>query len=476
MLKELLRFWGMDIEWQGHYFMTDFESALRQSLITQFPNLVLLGCYFHWSQLIIKRVKNSKMGKYFQQIPVFSSFIRRVCSLPFVPEFCMETAMSILYEHCDSLEGTMLPFGKRLLKYIEIQWLGNFARLQNWNLFNIDCNLIPLTNNGQEAGNSRLNINFPVHPSIYMFLLVVVNHLNILALKLSDIRYGRIKHNAKTIYRELQEEREQAKAVLIEKVNIDNINTKSSKEHLNMYMGKMGITAARLGKSKVESDYTETDLLNEGDDPAWIAASEGIQEGIVSNRHKNYREGLKGKNKAVPGETRLRPKKREVLPFITLFESCIGDLPIDSMQGDRLNHHIKRNGLNLEKFGIVRVQGDCFYDSILNLCHHHGVEIAACNSLELRRAIVNNIEKHANFRLWLGVEWRGRMSLFRQFQNLHRREQTFTDNSGIILYSTMHLLNINISIVSPNPQNIPSTLYMGSDTASVTFLLGYYQV
>lgn len=85
------------------------------------------------------------MGKYFQQIPVFPSFTRRVCSLP----------------------------------------------------------------------------------SIYMFLLVVVNRLNILVLKLSDIKCGRIKHNGKAIYSILKEKREQAKAVLIDKVNIDNINTKS---------------------------------------------------------------------------------------------------------------------------------------------------------------------------------------------------------------------------------------------------------
>lgn len=86
------------------------------------------------------------------------------------------------------------------------------------------------------------------------------------------------------------------------------------------------------------------------------------------------------------------------MPFITLLESFVGDSSLGCVQGDILDHHIKKNKLNLEKFGTVKAQGDCFYDSILNLCHHHGIEITACNSLELRRAIVNNIEKHPNFR------------------------------------------------------------------------------
>ena len=133
----------------------------------------------------------------------------------------------------------------------------------------------------------------------------MVNHLNILVLKISYIKYRKIKHKTISIYRELQEEREQAKAVLVEKVNTDNIHTKSSKEPLNMYMGKMRIIASKLCKSKVESDYTETDLIIEGENPDWIAASEGMQEDFVSNGHKNGREGVKGKNK----EIRLRPHR-----------------------------------------------------------------------------------------------------------------------------------------------------------------------
>ena len=62
MIKDLLSSWGMDTSWRGHYFMTDFESALRQSFHAAFPYLFLIGCYFHWSQIIMKRVKNPQLN------------------------------------------------------------------------------------------------------------------------------------------------------------------------------------------------------------------------------------------------------------------------------------------------------------------------------------------------------------------------------------------------------------------------------
>ena len=466
----------MDTSWRGHYFMTDFESALRQSLHAAFPYLFLIGCYFHWSQLIMKRVKNSKMNKYFQQTPQFSAFIRRVCSLPFVPDFCMSTAMILLQEYVSSLEGPMLAFGKRLLRYIDIQWVDNINQIQNWNLFEIDCNIIPTTNNGQESGNKRLNVQFPVHPSVYIFLIAVVRHLDILGMKMGDIKGGRIKNQAKKIYREIQEERERAKAVLIEKVNKDNVSSKNSKEHLNFYMGKMGVPAARIGREKVDSDYSVRDLTAEGEDPAWIAAGEDSGFELEISNNAGSRDRVKSKATKIVGEKRKRPKNLGVIEFMSLVEGFASSINVSEINGDILDDHIRKHKLSLQKFGHVRSQGDCFYDSLLNLCLHHCVTIPATNSLELRKAIINHIEKHPNFQEWLGVLWRGRMAVFRKFQAQHRVEQTITDNSGIIFYTAMDLLNVSISVVSPNPQNIPMTNYDGPSNSTTRFYLGYYQV
>ena len=41
----------LNTDWTGHYVMMDFETTMRQSLLLFFPSAVLLGCYFHWSQV-----------------------------------------------------------------------------------------------------------------------------------------------------------------------------------------------------------------------------------------------------------------------------------------------------------------------------------------------------------------------------------------------------------------------------------------
>ena len=38
---------------------------MMQAFMETFPAIVIMGCYFHWSQLIIKRVKGAVGGRLF---------------------------------------------------------------------------------------------------------------------------------------------------------------------------------------------------------------------------------------------------------------------------------------------------------------------------------------------------------------------------------------------------------------------------
>lgn len=42
---------GFDLDWSGMYFMTDFELAVRESIRLFFPNVILFGCFFLFSQV-----------------------------------------------------------------------------------------------------------------------------------------------------------------------------------------------------------------------------------------------------------------------------------------------------------------------------------------------------------------------------------------------------------------------------------------
>ena len=51
MLHKYLEDHSLDLDWRDAFFMTDFESAQRESIRLFFPHVRLLGCFFHFSQV-----------------------------------------------------------------------------------------------------------------------------------------------------------------------------------------------------------------------------------------------------------------------------------------------------------------------------------------------------------------------------------------------------------------------------------------
>ena len=60
-------------------------------------------------------------------------------------------------------------------------------------------------------------------------------------------------------------------------------------------MGKMGVPAARIGREKVDSDYSVRDLTAEGEDPAWIAAGEDSGFELEISNNAGSRDRVKSK-------------------------------------------------------------------------------------------------------------------------------------------------------------------------------------
>ena len=59
---------GFTCDFGGHFFMMDFEYAMRAALSAVWPPIQILGCYFHWTQLIIKRVRKSGSAQAYTKI------------------------------------------------------------------------------------------------------------------------------------------------------------------------------------------------------------------------------------------------------------------------------------------------------------------------------------------------------------------------------------------------------------------------
>ena len=282
MIQDQIKKGGYDSKFDGHYFMLDFEYAMRAALATVWPLVTLMGCYFHWTQLIIKRVRKSGFAKAYTKIHKFNSFIRRICSLPWVPPFLMDNAMDIIQRRSKDLGSSLGPefekFSSRLIKYIERTWMNKLFKIQDWNFFDVNSINIPVTNNGNEGTNSILNSAWVSTPQEYVFALQVVEELDIIEnVKLPDLRSGRPTGNKsrKDKQQKKNEEREEAKKLLLEKVKLENKDDKESIDALDEYMGTMGGHGATMGEQKLDSDFgRNADLEDLSDDEDWVAAGD----------------------------------------------------------------------------------------------------------------------------------------------------------------------------------------------------------
>ena len=79
-----------------------------------------------------------------------------------------------------------------MINYIRDTWItGIYYCVQDWNLFDINCQNVPCTNNGNEGENSKLDILFDTHAQFYKFtLLFTVKELKKSKEKVIDILEG----------------------------------------------------------------------------------------------------------------------------------------------------------------------------------------------------------------------------------------------------------------------------------------------
>ena len=159
LIKDTLVKNDISYNWEGHKWMTDFEagfefqtfsqiltfivSGMRNGISSVFPDVHLLGCFFHYSQQIIKRMKKAGFQATYNKDDEFNAFIRRCCSLPFVPQHMMDQALNILQKKAQNMkEEKTQKFSYSLLDYLKSTWVSGCFSVQDWNLFDIDCQVI----------------------------------------------------------------------------------------------------------------------------------------------------------------------------------------------------------------------------------------------------------------------------------------------------------------------------------------------
>lgn len=105
----------------GASFMTDYETAMRNAIAGQYPNMSLRCCWFHFCQAVKK--KASTFGGFVNIIRnnlIEREIYYKLMCLPLLPPEMILTGFEILRKMAERV--TFAPFHD-FLKYYERQWI-----------------------------------------------------------------------------------------------------------------------------------------------------------------------------------------------------------------------------------------------------------------------------------------------------------------------------------------------------------------
>ena len=106
---------GIRGDLQPLFVMTDFEVAALNMFNDTFPFVNLVGCYFHFSQCIFKRIHANGLSQRYRTDEVFALQARMIAALAFVPPDDVVDYFEILEDGAGPLPAELRP----VLDYLE---------------------------------------------------------------------------------------------------------------------------------------------------------------------------------------------------------------------------------------------------------------------------------------------------------------------------------------------------------------------
>jgi len=155
-------------------FTTDFEKAAMNSIKNEFPSTEIHGCFFHFSQVVWRKIQNYGLTtKYIEDVN-FALQVRKLIALAFIPIDKVVNYFEVLLESDFYMENeNMLT---PLITYFETTWIGILDRrgrrrqpqypIEIWNCSERLESDLPRTNNSIEgwhnAFSALINCKKPV--------------------------------------------------------------------------------------------------------------------------------------------------------------------------------------------------------------------------------------------------------------------------------------------------------------------------
>ena len=126
----------------------NFEAAMWLALTSVIPQVTLLGCYFHWSQAVWRKVQELGLQTAYNTDDNTYKFICKLLSLPYLPAQHITTVFNTLQQR-----AATQPL-QDLIAYISTTWLqSSIWPTTSWSVFGHYTR----TNNDVEGWHFRIN-------------------------------------------------------------------------------------------------------------------------------------------------------------------------------------------------------------------------------------------------------------------------------------------------------------------------------
>lgn len=159
--------------------LLDFEAAARSAFSDGYPNSVVLGCYFHLCQSVLRKVQECGMKADYENNAELRTAVRCLPALAMVPPNDVEEAFDMVAEHKPDHEKT-----PELLSYFEHTYIRGRRRagrgrnfgpaifpIQTWNHYESAVDGVARTTNSAEGWHFGLQSLFQCHhPTVWTFI------------------------------------------------------------------------------------------------------------------------------------------------------------------------------------------------------------------------------------------------------------------------------------------------------------------
>ncbi|CAF4241168.1 unnamed protein product, partial [Rotaria sp. Silwood2] len=158
-------------EFSTSNIMSDYESGIISTLKELFPQIKHDGCFFHYLQKIVKRMKKYGLWMHYLNDSNLYEWIKRMMAIPMLPVTKMEEAFQLIEKEkkTDRKLKQFIPQLNKMLFYYKKQWLAP-------GMIEMVCvyNKSKRTNNYSETYNKTLKSIMPRRkPSIWQFSRVL---------------------------------------------------------------------------------------------------------------------------------------------------------------------------------------------------------------------------------------------------------------------------------------------------------------